>query len=430
MMPSRGALLRGLLVASVTVLAGATVFVDEIAHGRRIDDEIAVDGTVGVLLAATAMLASVAVIRLLDARRRTERSRQVTQALRDVHDKAHVTSVLRQLARRSAQVTSSDRVVIVMRDEDDPGWTHIAAAENVPSEVLGNRIGTNQGAAGEVFASSGWVPRVDWQALGYGSADACLGVSVPISWGAEVHGILSAARRAPASPYSPHEVEVLSDLVGLAALALEQAVLRGRLERAAQAGVEALAAAVDFRDNYTAEHSEEVVKLACRVAKELGMEGSALSEVQVAARLHDVGKIGVPDAVLHKRGPLDDDEWHIIKQHPVWGSQMLARVPELAGVAVLIRYEHERWDGHGYPDGLSGEDIPLASRIVFVCDAYHAITSTRPYRDAQAADAALQELQAHAGSQFDPAAVQALASVVGGAEEESGNGRAPASVGQ
>ncbi len=95
---------------------------------------------------------------------------------------------------------------------------------------------------------------------------------------------------------------------------------------------------------------------------------------------------------------------------------MLARVPELAGVAALIRYEHERWDGNGYPDGLSGEDIPLASRIVFVCDAYHAITSTRPYREAKGSDVALQELHAHAGSQFDPNAVQALAQVVGHVE--------------
>jgi HD-GYP domain-containing protein (c-di-GMP phosphodiesterase class II) len=106
---------------------------------------------------------------------------------------------------------------------------------------------------------------------------------------------------------------------------------------------------------------------------------------------------------------------------------MLARVPELAGVAALIRYEHERWDGKGYPDGLSGEDIPLASRIVFVCDAYHAITSTRPYREAKPTEVALQELEAHAGSQFDPNAVQALARVVGQAESPR-RVSAPASV--
>jgi HD-GYP domain-containing protein (c-di-GMP phosphodiesterase class II) len=226
--------------------------------------------------------------------------------------------------------------------------------------------------------------------------------------------VLWAARAAPGAPFSAGELGVMAGLAGLAALALEQAAVRGSLERAAQAGVEALAAAVDMRDSYTAEHSEEVVELARRVARALGVQGSALSDLEVAARLHDVGKIGVPDEILRKEGPLDPDEWRIVKQHPAWGSQMLARVPELAGVAALVRYEHERWDGQGYPDGLAGEEIPLASRIVFVCDAYHAITSTRPYRAAKSAQAALEELQAHAGSQFDPTAVRALTDVVSG----------------
>ena len=412
----RGAVGRGLLIAASAILAGATVFVDEIVHGRRIDDEIAVDGVVGVLLAATAMLAAYTVIRLLDARRRTDRVRRVTDAVREVHDSAHAMSALRQLVRRAREVTASDRVAVAMRDQDDPTWTRIEAADRVPLEILGNRFGVRQGVAGEVFASGHSVARVDWESLGYDSGDACVGASIPIAWGGEVHGVLSVARAAPAAPFSAHDMEVLADLASLTALALEQAMVRGRLERAAQAGVEALAAAVDIRDNYTAEHSEEVVDLACRVAKQLGVEGSGLSEVEVAARLHDVGKIGVPDAVLHKRGPLDPEEWQIIKQHPVWGSQMLARVPELAGVATLIRYEHERWDGKGYPDGISGEDIPLASRIVFVCDAYHAITSTRPYREAKPSEVALQELQAHAGSQFDPSAVEALTQVVGQVE--------------
>ena len=413
---SSGVVVRGLLIAASAILAGATVFVDEIVHGRRIDDEIVVDGVVGLLLAATAMLAAYTVIRLLDARRRTDHARRVTDAVREVHDSAHAMSALAQLARQAREVTGSDRVAVAMRDEDDPAWTRIEAADRVPGEILGNRFGARQGAAGEVFASGESVARVDWEPLGYDSADACVGASIPIAWGGEVHGVLSVARAAPASSVSAHDIEVLAGLASLTALALEQAMLRGRLERAAKAGVEALAAAVDIRDNYTAEHSEEVVDLACRVAKQLGVEGSGLGEVEVAARLHDVGKIGVPDAILHKRGPLDGDEWQIIKQHPVWGSQMLARVPELAGIAALIRYEHERWDGKGYPDGLSGEDIPLASRIVFVCDAYHAITSTRPYREAKASEVALQELQAHAGSQFDPTAVQALARVVGQVE--------------
>jgi hypothetical protein len=409
-----GALARGLLVAAVTFLAGSTVFVDEIVHGRRIDDEIVVDGVVGVLLAATAMLAALTVIRLLDARRRADRSRRVAQAALATRDSGHATSVLRQLVQRARQVTASDRAAVAMRDPDDPAWSRIEAVDGAPSELLGNRVGTGQGAAGQVFASGQPVAAVDWQELGYDSPGACLGSSLPIAWSGDVHGVLAVARTAGADPLRGDEVSALAGLVDLSALALEQAEVRGRLERAAQAGVEALAAAVDTRDNYTAEHSEQVVDLARRVARQLGVQGSALTEVEVAARLHDVGKIGVPDAILNKPGPLDSDEWEIVKRHPEWGSQMLARVPELAGIAVLVRYEHERWDGSGYPDGLAGEEIPLASRIVFVCDAYHAITSTRPYREARSSAEAVRELQANAGSQFDPDAVRALGRVVAG----------------
>jgi HD domain len=408
----RGAVGRGLLVAAVAFLAGSTVFVDEIVHGRRIDDEIVLDGIVGLLLAATAMLAALTVIRLLDARRRADRRRRVAEAALAARDSGHAASVLRELARRAREVTASDRAAVAMRERDDPAWSRIEAVDGGPSEMVGNRVGTDQGAAGEVFASAQPVAEVDWQRLGYDSAGACLGASLPIAWSGEVHGVLSVARAAGAASLRADEVTALAGLVDLSALALEQAEVRGRLERAAQAGVEALAAAVDMRDNYTAEHSEQVVGLARRVARQLGVSGSALSEVEVAARLHDVGKIGVPDAILNKRGPLDADEWQIVRQHPEWGSQMLARVPELAGIAVLIRYEHERWDGKGYPDGLAGEEIPLASRIVFVCDAYHAITSTRPYREARSSDEALRELEANAGSQFDPEAVRALSRVV------------------
>ncbi len=116
--------------------------------------------------------------------------------------------------------------------------------------------------------------------------------------------------------------------------------------------------------------------------------------------------------VLRKPGKLDPDEWSIVEQHPAWGAEMLAKLPELAGVAALVRYEHERWDGNGYPDGLRGEEIPLPSRIVFACDAYHAMTSDRPYRAARASHEALREMRRGAGTQFDPAVVAALEAVV------------------
>jgi HD-GYP domain-containing protein (c-di-GMP phosphodiesterase class II) len=413
--------MRGLLVATVTLLAGATVFVDEIAHGRRIDDEIVVDGIVGVMLAATAMLASLTVIRLLDYKRGVERQRRLAEAVRSVHEDGHTAAVLTRLASHAREASACERLAVAMREEADPAWSRIVAGDGLPAALLGNRFGVEQGVAGQVFAADEPREQVDWQRLGYASAEACAGASVPISWGGDVQGVMSAARPVGRGKLGPPEVAALTHLAELAALALEQSAVRGHLERAAQVGVEALAAAVDRRDSYTAEHSEEVVELARRVGTRLGISGRALTELEIAARLHDVGKIGIPDAILRKPGPLDPDEWEIVRQHPAWGSEMLARVPELTGVAALIRYEHERWDGRGYPDGLRGEEIPVASRIVFVCDAYHAITSRRPYRAPRAPAVALDELQAQAGSQFDPEAVQALVDVIQAREQRAGN---------
>jgi putative nucleotidyltransferase with HDIG domain len=173
----------------------------------------------------------------------------------------------------------------------------------------------------------------------------------------------------------------------------------------------ALATAIEARDGYTHSHSEETVRLVELVARELGLAPEDVSEVKTAALLHDVGKIGIPDSVLHKPGPLDEGEWKVMREHPVIGERILRQVPGLERVAAAIRHEHESWDGDGYPDGISGEDIPLESRIVLVCDAYHAMTSDRPYRQRMPREDALAELRRCAGTQFDPRVVEALCAV-------------------
>ncbi len=178
------------------------------------------------------------------------------------------------------------------------------------------------------------------------------------------------------------------------------------------ATLRALVAAVQARDSYTGAHSREVVNLARAVAERLGLEGRAANEVEQVALLHDLGKIAIPDAVLRKPGRLSPDETLLMRQHPGAGAQIIASIPELAHLAPAVRAEHERWDGGGYPDGLAGEQIPLASRIVFVCDAYHAMTSHRAYRPSMGTEAARDEIERCAGSQFCPAAARALLAVL------------------
>lgn len=148
--------------------------------------------------------------------------------------------------------------------------------------------------------------------------------------------------------------------------------------------------------------------MAAVLARRMGLP-EEVAEVARVALLHDVGKVvGVEDGILDKPGPLDDAEWELVRRSPVVGERIVASTEGLAHLAPAVRAVYERWDGRGYPDGLSGEGIPIASRIAFVCGAFEAMTSERPYREALDADAALKELERNAGTQFCPRAVEAL----------------------
>ena len=166
----------------------------------------------------------------------------------------------------------------------------------------------------------------------------------------------------------------------------------------------------------TAEHAQSVAELAERVGARLGMRGAELRALRWGALLHDVGKIEVRREVLNKPGPLTDKEFDEVKQHTVVGALMVERVARFGKVHHLVRWSHERWDGDGYPDGLAGVAIPLGARVICACDAFDAMVSNRPYRAAMSAPEALAELRLAAGSQFDPAVVDALVAEVAGAD--------------
>jgi putative nucleotidyltransferase with HDIG domain len=170
----------------------------------------------------------------------------------------------------------------------------------------------------------------------------------------------------------------------------------------------AILAAVASRDAYTAEHSHAVVERALAVARELGLDEEETQAVRQVALLHDIGKLAIPDAILLKPGRLSDDEMRVMRTHSVESERIVAGLPGLRHLGPAVRAEHERFDGTGYPDGLCGEAIPLASRITLVCDAYHAMVSDRPYRAALPAAEARREIADGCGTQFCPRAAQAL----------------------
>jgi len=185
------------------------------------------------------------------------------------------------------------------------------------------------------------------------------------------------------------------------------------LHRAYRGTVMLLSDVVEFEDPYTAHHSRSVVDLVQGIAEELGVPQGDRQELEFAALLHDVGKIAIPKEILNKPAKLTEQEFEIVKTHTIEGQFMLDRVGGLLGrVGEIVRSCHERWDGNGYPDGLAGEEIPVAARVVFACDAYSAMTTDRVYRPAMSTDAALDELRVNAGTQFDPDVVSALTKVV------------------
>jgi len=185
-----------------------------------------------------------------------------------------------------------------------------------------------------------------------------------------------------------------------------------QLQQAYLGTVTAFIQALAAKDAYTQGHSHAVATYAKLIAEALGITGSQLQRLIQGCELHDIGKIAVPDRILLKPGPLTKEEFEVVKQHPVWGARILEPLTFMKDVTEIIRQEHERWDGRGYPAGLKGEGICLEARIVSVADAWDAMTSHRPYRAPMSREAAIAELRRGAGTQFDPFVVDAFLRVL------------------
>ena len=185
-----------------------------------------------------------------------------------------------------------------------------------------------------------------------------------------------------------------------------------KLQRQAHLAFEKIAKIVSSRDPYTGIHSEEVAELAVKLAKTLNLPEKEIARIETAARVHDLGKIAVPDAILLKPGPLTEEEWKVMKQHPVVSAEILSDLEIYKDCVDIIRHEHEHWDGSGYPDGLKGEEIPLGSRIIAVADVWHALLSDRPYRKAYTKEEARKIMQEMAGKTLDPKLVEVFLKIV------------------
>ena len=237
----------------------------------------------------------------------------------------------------------------------------------------------------------------------------CVGVASYPTHAQEREGLLSAADHAMygAKRFGRNQVRAADD-PAVFALFMESHLEEGREEAALVGMVEALVTLVEARDYSTGRHSHQVANLVLQLARALGLPAAEAQMIALAGRLHDVGKVAIPDGVLQKAGHLTEEDWGLIRTHPVVGAEVVSHIPALRPLAPVIRAHHERWDGQGYPNRLKGEAIPLGARILAVVDAYLAMTVDRPYQRACVPAVALAELRRCAGSQFDPRIVEAL----------------------
>jgi HD-GYP domain-containing protein (c-di-GMP phosphodiesterase class II) len=277
-----------------------------------------------------------------------------------------------------------------------PAWLAALVAQVVfeaPMSALRQRLAYGARSSWQQFRELAWVYLLD-------AALSCAGVLIAFGIARE-----------------PYAVLLVLPILGLFGMFASERQVRIRsalaLSHAYRGTALLLGDIVEDDDEYTGAHTQGVVALATEVSQVLGLRSRVRQDVELAALLHDVGKVRIPNEIINKAGKLTQEEMALMRTHTIEGYKMLERFGGLLGdIGVIVRSCHERWDGAGYPDGLAGEDIPLAARIVFCCDAYNAMTTDRSYRKALPVEVAVQELEDNAGTQFDPRVVAALVRVV------------------
>jgi HD-GYP domain-containing protein (c-di-GMP phosphodiesterase class II) len=311
-----------------------------------------------------------------------------------------------------------ERAWLLLRDPENSDEVVVAAARGSDPEQVGWRLPADPGLMGQMLSSS----RPTVLSPPNGTADdpgasvargMRLMATAPVSWEGTVRGALAVGTRDPDRVLAVDDLELLGEVAWLSGAALAGHARRAELAGTVADQVDALATALSVWDGQTRQHSETVVELARLTGTRMGLDQVELLELELAALLHDVGKLRVPREILRKPGPLTEPERRLVRNHPAWGAELVSGVPGLQAVALIVRHHHERVDGTGYPSRLSGVRIPVASRIMAACDAYGAMIETRPYREGRTRAEALAELRAKTGNQFDPAVVDALAAEVG-----------------
>ncbi len=300
---------------------------------------------------------------------------------------------------------------------DQQSWAlHMASAEGLPEQVdKGVRIPLTPGGCSH-WVVSNRLPLL-LQNIGEGSEFSRVSrlgftrksvICAPLLIKDEIIGTITIANKLDETPFTPDDLELLSTIAAQGSIAINNARLYEEQQQSYLNTVQALVSAIEASDAYTRGHSERVTRYSLALARQLGLDADALRRLEQAGILHDIGKIGISPAVLHKEGSLSAEDLEILCQHPSIGVRILEPIQFLKGVREVIEQHHERFDGAGYPRGLAGTDISIEARILAVADTYDAMTSSRPYRQALSHETALTEIRQQAGTQFDPAVANAF----------------------
>lgn len=246
-------------------------------------------------------------------------------------------------------------------------------------------------------------------------------LAVPLVVKGRVVGVAETLNKERTGGFTQDDVELFEAFARHAAVAVDNARLYSELEELFKSSIRAVVFVVEAKDKYTRGHTERVTKYSVMAARELALSKDEVKKVEIASLLHDIGKIGIPDTILGKPGKLTDEEFEIVKDHPVRGCEIMGHIEAMRNIIPGIRHHHERYDGLGYPDKLKGRKIPLLGRIISVSDVFDALTTDRPYRGAISIDETLEYLQSNSGYQFDPDVVDAFCRAYD--RERKGGGR-------
>jgi len=356
-----------------------------------------------------------------------ERERRVAElsAINELSSSVTTNQGLKSIINRAlalvVAVTEADSGSIMLLDETE-GELTIAASIGLPARTLKEtKTGLGQGVSGWVAKHQEALllvddtdPRFRGELTRY---DVACAISAPVVYNGKVTGVLSVNRqKSRPRLFNRDDFDFALAFVDQLAIAMENARLFGDLERTFLGTITALAAAVDAKDPYTYGHSNSVTHHAISIAERYGLDEAEIHTIRIASILHDIGKIGIDGSILQKPDKLTTEEREVVYRHPAIGADILASLDFLQDAVPLILFHHERYGGGGYPSGISGLAIPLGARIIAVADAYDAMTSDRPYREALSTEKAIQELKNHSGTQFDPSIVRTFLAVL--AEED------------